>query len=438
MAGLLLEALYLLRLLVFSSSLVEAIALQMAAHLIYLTAVYYTLRRTTLGPAAPSFIVLASLLFRITCLPLQPLFSDDLYRYRWEGALQVAGGNPYQVRPNDPAWRHLQDELFARVPLKEFKAGYGPLIEGTNWLAYRLTPSADIRWSKWPWISFELFLLLALLLVLRRRGLPTQRVLLYAWCPLPIIEFWAEGHNDSLPVMLIVVSLMASPPWRLALILLAGGAKLWPAILLPSVLPELFQARLRWQQRLLPAGAALALLLVSLVPYWGDVSENARFLTGFLGGWRNNDSLFGFILWAARGNVYLAKYAAMALVAAGVTALAWWRKPFEVRALAAIVLLLLLSANCHPWYVTWVAPFLVLCPHPALLLWLGLVPLAYEVRLAWMAFGHWEGVSPWRWAIYLPVFAVFLGKTLFAARKECSLYEQHHRSLRRVGGSAGP
>jgi len=45
--------------------------------------------RTTLR-----FIWAAAILFRLTVLPLYPSLSEDVVRYRWQGAMQAAGGDP--------------------------------------------------------------------------------------------------------------------------------------------------------------------------------------------------------------------------------------------------------------------------------------------------------------------------------------------------------
>jgi hypothetical protein len=42
------------------------------------------------------------------------------------------------------------------------------------------------------------------------RGLPPQRVLIYAWSPLPMVEFWANGHNDSLAILLVALAFLAA------------------------------------------------------------------------------------------------------------------------------------------------------------------------------------------------------------------------------------
>ena len=104
-------------------------------------------------------------------------------------------------------------------------------------------------------------------------------------------------------------------------------------------------------------------------------------MSGFVGGWRNNDSLFGMLLYFAGGDLYTAKYAAFALIGGAWTWLSMREWPLERIALWGTVALLLVSANCHPWYLTWFLLLLALYPHPSLLLWISLAPLAYEVRI---------------------------------------------------------
>src|SRR5207237_8802344 len=98
------------------------------------------------------------------------------------------------------------------------------------------------------------------------------------------------------------------------------------------------------------------------------IDESLRYTSGFLGGWRNNDSLFGVLLWAARNDYYLAKKFAFAIVCIAVAAVIAQRWPPERGALTVITVLLMVSANCHAWYLTWILPLLVLCPVPPLLL----------------------------------------------------------------------
>jgi hypothetical protein len=273
-------------------------------------------------------------------------------------------------------------------------------------IAARTTdPQAQVFWFKLPGAVFDLAVLGALAALLAAHGRPAAHGLVYAWSPLPVIEFWGNGHHDSIVILLVLLALLAAARtrwvWAFVALSLAAAAKLWPLLLFPVFIGWTGRRPARpWQWlALLP----IALLLVW--PYWSDVSENARFASGFLGGWRNNDSLFGLLLWLS-GDIYRAKYLAFGLVGASSVALTLLGWPIVRATLGTITALLLISANVHPWYLTWLLPLLAFSPSPSLLLWTALIPLAYETVIPWTVLGDWRASPEMRWLIYGPVFGV--------------------------------
>ena len=87
-----------------------AIALYLFCSLVYLIVV------TKLCPPgrllSARFVVMFALAYRLTAFSMASEFTDDLYRYRWEGRLQLAGGNPYQERPGDPVGSTCKTKRF--------------------------------------------------------------------------------------------------------------------------------------------------------------------------------------------------------------------------------------------------------------------------------------------------------------------------------------
>lgn len=397
----------------------ETVTLLLLAGLFYLFSCYLSLRNFDgiKSNRFAAFAVAAGIVFRLTVWPLAPALSDDPYRYRWEGKLQTAGGNPYLVRPADAQWSHLRDTTFPRVVGKDFKAVYGPLIEQLELWTYRAVsaatpdPGRQVFWFKLPFALFDLGTIAAVWWMLGVHGLPRQRVLIYAWSPLTVIEFWATGHNDSLVVLAVVLALGTAArgwwTWCFTALSVAVAAKIWPILLFPLFIGWKRNLPERWYQW----WPAIPVLGILALPYRGDVVENFRFAGGFVGGWRNNDSLFGLILWIA-DDIHRAKYIAFALVAASVVILTVCRVPLERAALAAIAILLMVASNCHSWYLTWILPLLALVPVPALLLWTALVPLAYSAVISWVALGEWNGSTALRWYEYGPVYALLIGSWL--------------------------
>jgi alpha-1,6-mannosyltransferase len=412
----------------------EAIGLLLLAGLFYLVCTFLVLRRRS--PVSAALVVGAAIVFRLTLWPLYPALSDDVFRYRWEGKLQAAGGNPYEVRPNDAAWNSLRDETFTSVPGRDFRAVYGPLMEEIEWMTYRVVsrfvarPFAQAFWFKVPSALFDLGAMAALWLLLKRKRIPTERILIYAWSPLPLIEFSGTGHNDSIVIFFVLLALLAihvgqvpdlpsgdsngskracrEPAPRSMLgaftaLGLAAVSKIWPAILFPIFIA--------WRpRRSLWCLVSLPILALATLPYftstvrWAGIDENFRYTSGFLGGWRNNDSLFGVLLWAAGNDFYLAKKLAFAVVCVTIAVVIALRWPPERGALAVIAVLLMVSANCHAWYLTWMLPLLVLYPVPPLLLWVALAPLAHTAVIRWIAAGEWNGSTSVRYYEYVPVY----------------------------------
>jgi hypothetical protein len=388
-----------------AGSVVESILLLLLVQTVYLFAVYRVFEH---GTGQRLLIIPAALVFRITVAPLPAPFTDDLNRYRWEARVQDSGLNPYESRPADPQLRHLQDSTYDRIPGRDFKAAYGPIWEFLSLWTLRLTshwaatPQSQLLWFKLPSALFDVATIGALSLLLRVRRLPASRILVYAWAPLPIWEFWANGHNDAVVLFFVTAALAlaakAPKQWAAGFMLgLAIATKWWPAILLPAFS--------RNSRSLRPMFVSTAVVVFAVLPFLTDVTENSQFMTGFVGGWRNNDSLFGLFLYITN-DPYRAKYLAFSLIAICALWLATRDWPLERISLWTIAMLLLLSANSHPWYLTWMIPLLAFYPHPSLLLWVSLAPLAHQVQIDWQILSVWNGSASYRWAIYIPVFAV--------------------------------
>ncbi len=408
----------------------------------------------------------AGILFRLTVFPLDPMLSEDLNRYRWQGKLQAAGGNPYTEVPQDPRWEPLRDATYASVNGKNLPSVYGPVLERFYAAYYRLVSAlqpderGQVWWFKAPFALFELAVAMALGGLLAAMGLPRQWLLIYLWSPLTIVEFWAQGHNDTVAVLFMVLALTAALKqrwvWGWTWLTLAALTKFWPVILFPFFLVQ--REGGRWRIRYRAALVALPIALAVSWPYLDGISNVEEILAGFVGGWRNNDSLYALIYWAvdedfSAGTMWVKRFLSGGLVLLWVNYL-WGRSPWRswdwtgpwaadtqtaslekhseavrpdenpadpegdrlslVRcAKWAVLLLLFLAANCFPWYLSWLLPFLVIFPDAALLLWTALVSLSYHILIRYELLGIWQENDEIRLMEYVPVYAMLIGSALW-------------------------
>lgn len=326
------------------------------------------------GPGAQRWVASFAVLFRLVAFWMAPVFTDDLYRYRWEGRLQLAGGNPYQERPGDPRWSGLRDETYALVDGKDFKAVYGPLVEHLE--------REMARWSGALWVQKVPAVVADLtLLWLLGRWHGARAVWLYGWCPLAVVEFAGMGHNDALLILALAVAMR----YRSAVALgLAIAVKWWPALLLPAFVRA--ERRTAW---------AVLVPVVLFLPYASDIRENADFATGFLGGWSNNPSLFWLVEWMAPSRA-AAKYVVLGLLGG----VALWPGRLAGSVLTTTLAILLLSANVHPWYLTWLLPHWAVLAAPPVAVWMALTPLQYWGLSEWRTTGRWVERGPWNLVVY--------------------------------------
>lgn len=395
------------------------------AHVFYLSLVYLVCCWAAARPGAARlneravlrWVWAGALLFRLTVLPLQPSLSEDTARYRWQGIMQAHGGDPYRDAPQDERWRSIRDETWPRVAGKDLTSAYGPVYEQIYLHYYRLirffgTGSETEVWLfKLPFALADIGVGLALMGLLAAAGRPRPLALIYLWSPLPVVEFWAEGHNDSVTLLLVTAALTLllreRRAWAFALLTAAALGKIWPVILFP------FWAFSRgaggWRFNWRAAAACLPVAAALCAPYWRSLANIEEVLAKLYGGWRNNDSLFAWIYAYAGYDFAAAASLARKLLAAALGAL--WLLHLRLRpcptriALAATTILLLLSANCFPWYLTWLLPFLAASPYAPLLLWTAVVPLAHHVVTGYEAAAVWQYDRALLDLEYLPVLA---------------------------------
>ncbi len=396
----------------------EFVTAYLAASLFYLVSCYLITAADKVASdrRAMRLIWGAAIVFRLTALPLDPQLSEDPHRYRWNGKLQAAGGNPYTETPESPRWEHLRDAAYPLVPGKHLPTVYGPVLEmiyaGTYRLAAALTddPFEQARLFKIPFVLIELGVAWALAALLRALGRPAGWLLIYLWSPLIVVEFWAQGHNDPAVILCVVLALGAAVRGRWTRgwgwLTAAALTKLWPLLLAPFFL-------LRHEARPTSATSkaalvALPLALLLSAPYWDGIPQLAETLLAFADGRQNNAGLYALIFSASGGSYGQSAAWSGGILLITLAVLARARRHIVWTSMGAVVALLFLSPNCFPWYLSWLVPFLAIYPNAALLLWTALAVLAYHVVIDYAALGVWRESNDFRLLEYLPVYAMLL------------------------------
>src|SRR5262249_46074775 len=311
-------------------------------------------------------VLLGALALRLLVLTEDPLFSDDIYRYIWDGVVQGAGNNPYRFVPADSALASLRDGvIFPNINRADYATTIYPPVAQMFFFAVTQF-GASVAAMRLALIGCEIVTLLVLIDLLYRCGKPVTLAAAYAWHPLPIWEIANNGHVDALMTTLVMIGTwLAVRRYKIA----AGIAMALGALVKPYAVAALAPCWRPWDWRL-PL-IVIAVVVACYLPYLRAGRGVLGFLVGYLHeeGFQSGDGFW--LVHAARaliGDVpgLLTLYIPRAAATMGTLALriAFKTDDSPQRTTGDIATLLLaglsfLSPN-YPWYFLVVVPFISL------------------------------------------------------------------------------
>ncbi len=358
------------------------VGLMTLAAVIYFAAVRIILRHA--WPRGTVWAVLAVFVcLRILVLTEPPFLSSDIYRYVWDGRVQAAGINPYRYVPADPALSPLRDTvIYPHINRATYaRTIYPPAAELVFAAVGRIWDS--VLGMRLAMLGFEALGVACALALLRLAGLPRERILIYAWNPLPLWSFACDGHVDAIAVGLLGLALLLRARHRDG----SAGAVLAGAVLVKFFPVVVAPAFLRGGRFWRPALAGIAVIAACYGLYLGAGAH----VLGFLPAYTEQEGIAtGGGIWLLAGLsrivtlpvnapiIYVACVAAVFMV----LTVAILRQPpprNDVKALCrdtgtlAAVSMVAISPHYH-WYFAWLALPAVIAPSHALL-WLATASL---------------------------------------------------------------
>lgn len=373
----------------------------------------------------------AAFIFRALLLPLPPGLSRDSWRYLWDARVTLYGYSPYVYPPNAKVFAPLVDQIFASMRFRNVPTIYPPGAQAVYLLSYLLAPG-NLYFMKGLFIVFDMVTCGSLALLLKKRGLDPRRAIIYAWCPLPIVEFAIQGHVDviTLPFMLLTV-LCALSTRRGArvltgfLIAVATLTKLYPIFLLIVVV-----RRRDWALVV----TCLVTIVVGYIPYF--ILGNGQifgFFSTFAGEQGSNGGviqvvLYNYYAWHhARLPAIIGVEHTIDVIVVAITSLVVFllRVRERISMEAAIMILLgvifAISSHVFPWYITALLPWIAVLLGPVSR-GRELIGKGIAVATAWYfvcisPISYFSTYQPsWRWqGYYVTVYCVVVALLAIAA-----------------------
>jgi hypothetical protein len=316
-----------------------------------------------------ALILATAILLRIGALAAPVFLSDDIYRYIWDGRVQAAGINPYRYVPTDAHLEPLRDPtIFPNVNRNNYAPTiYPPVAQMFFFLATRFGESVLVM--KLALVAIEAVGIWALLQVLRGVGAPREKILFYAWHPLPVWEIAGSGHVDAVMVAFVALALAAAVrcrrAWSGAALAAATLVKFFPLALVPALWRPTGSNRGDWRW----LSAFSAVIIAAYLPYIAVGSRVLGFLSGYVAEEKLASGSGFWIVEVLRNAVSLPTeaYLALAGVILGGLAIAALRRPPGPSpswrwAMILGVATTLLASPHYPWYFVWLVALLCVAP----------------------------------------------------------------------------
>lgn len=396
-------------------------------------------------------IVFFAIAFRMLLIFSHPIQEDDMYRYIWDGQTLLAGESPYADPPDDRYERvylskdkngnltenlDSKDEklsepahdIYRQINYSFIRTIYPPVAQYLFALSQLISP-----WELTGWrflIALAdigiIFLLLSLLKTIRK---PASLILIYAWSPLILKEYFNSLHLDIFAIFFVTLAIWFRAKGKLPFSYLALSlgifTKWYPLIFLPFFFVADFKGS-RIKTPFLGIVLPLLLGIVLYYPLRSDFGQLTEGLSAFALHWKVNDSVFSVIkfvfdAWPLPNSMQWTKLITGVIwLWVYIGAILYLNREKSFIALIkvsffSVSALFFLSPTGNPWYFAWVFPFLVLMPIRSLLFASGLI-LLYYLDFYFLYRNQMDSFSWVRFVEYGPIF-IYMGYEIWKNKK---------------------
>jgi alpha-1,6-mannosyltransferase len=305
----------------------------------------------------PVFIIITGILFRVTLIPSVPTTSPDVFRYIWEGKVTAHGINPYQTPPDARILTQFRTDPWQKVGFKSMTSIYPPLAQVSFLIGYLL--SGDSVWGlKIIYLICEIFTLIFLLKLLRLKNINPSYIILYAWLPIPVMEYFINAHIDVVGITFFILFIYHIEKGRnnLSAVFLALSflVKFYPLMIFPLLIKKI------GIKKLVPfTSIFLFTTFIFYIPFLTGDFAIKNSLTTYLLHWEFNGSVYNLIKVFSDG--VQARIVCSILLVISIGLISYKYIDFLRGTFGVMLSFVIFATTIYPWYLGWIAalnPFL--------------------------------------------------------------------------------
>lgn len=382
--------------------------------------IYFSYRLMNFKPSRKLIyiFVTSGILVRLFFLFGQPIGSDDVYRYMWDGKIQDAGINPYLYKPVDKELNSLHSDILpSKMNFQNMKTIYFPLSQWLFYLGYNL--SGESVWAyKLLLLLSELLTLFLLYKIFVKLKIETKFILLYALAPLPIIQFALDAHLDGfgLPLLLAFIYYYLDDRKIISAIFLGLSFSIKPVGVL--ILPILFLREKKILDKLLMCTVPFIAFGVQFLPYIFTSNPFEAFLI-YTRNWFYNGLVFNLLNSFIHNNQTSRLWCSI-LLCISLVPVYFIKKNFIDKIYFAVLLLMIFSPVVHPWYITWTLVLAIVAQKWSGIYFAAAASLTSLTVLNYQLNGVWKDYLLVQIAEYVPVMILIVYEFL-KSKKENTL-----------------
>jgi alpha-1,6-mannosyltransferase len=328
-------------------------------------------------------ILITTIVFRLVLLFTPVQWSDDIYRFFWDGMKVNYAESPYHLAPKNDDRKHDWPELYNRMNSINFYSPYPPLLQYIWGMTANATGDPTLLRSFWICIDvLSVWLLYQLLQIFAK---PKWTVLLYAWNPLILFEGIGQLHPELLLVTTILLFFYSvQKQWMYAAGFSLGMAictKLWPLFIIPLLFHRL--EKVQWLRIVYCAIGLVILCYAPLLRPEDFLSMSSSFMLYFQS-FEFNASVYYVLKWLLE---WLSSNTGGAIVSKALGSCwllyvlyqSFCSKTSLQKSIYLIFLVLsVVSAVVHPWYLIPLLVYGLINGEYFVLIWSPLIFLSYS------------------------------------------------------------
>lgn len=342
------------------------------------------------------FWIFVAFLLKVILVFSFPHFSDDIYRFAWDGNLIKSGHSPYASLPSDIVNNSIykvDHRLFEQMNSPDYYSVYPPINQFFFWISSLLAGSNIYLYAfitKMLLLIADIGSAIGLIKILAYFKMDKSKVLIYILNPLLLIELNGNLHFEGVMICFFIWALvfLYQHKYLLAslMIALSIGTKLVPILFLPIFLKYLWKNPQR--NKFLVSLFIFGLVMIIPLIYGVQWQNFAKSLDLYFQKFEFNASIYYLIRWIGKlisgYNLIHFIGPALGLISMIVVFyLSWTKKVLTIIDIAKYALIALSvyyfnTTTVHPWYMSFLVMLSVFVPYKYALVWSAMIVLSYS------------------------------------------------------------